>query len=130
MGRGPTYRSNNTCIYALPTTGGRFVFIPYGADRALGSRDGYSSWAGIRFSHPSPADDVVPALAAAQAEVARIKASPSGKGRCSIASIAWRGSFTAAVHLGRMASDLSRFNPGDRWSSARPPRALACRDRK
>jgi hypothetical protein len=39
---GITGRNNNTYMYALPTDGGRFVFIPWGADQALGfSRPGF-----------------------------------------------------------------------------------------
>ena len=116
---GLTYRNNNTYIYALPTGGGRFVFLPYGADQALGiSRDGFPGFMGRQNQIQSYLVQRMMSVpgagrADAAAEIARIQRAHLEQG-VAARSHRSRGDPRRSVSAsGRMASDLRASTPGD-----------------
>lgn len=109
---GLTYRNNNTYVYAHPKDG-RFIFLPWGADQALGlGRGGF--W-GANSPQSALVQKLlaVPALAArVQAEVTRIRRAPVWNQDVLLDRIdrAARVIASADASSGRTAADVGRFN--------------------
>ena len=108
---GLTYRNNNTYLYAHPTDG-RFIFLPWGADQALGL--GRRGMWGAQYpqSHLVQQLLAVPALAArVRDETARIRQAPVWDQALLLDRVdrVARVLRTAAETTGRTAADVARF---------------------
>ena len=108
---GLTYRNNNTYVYAHPKDG-KFIFIPWGTDQALGIGNGRD----MSFQQPQSALVqkmlAVPDLAArCRTEVARIRREPVWNQRILLDRLNGVASIlTTAGTSGRTGADIARFN--------------------